>query len=172
MSYPAFLECLSDIDLRLTGINRAKIRRDFLRAVGPMSLDADSETRPPLEARAKVEQALPDTSAEAGEKRRALSRVLGSLSAEDRLLIRLRFYEGLTAREIAAATGEPDPMAVYRRIERVCKNLAERAESEGVADVLLSGDPAVLADSGLPPELATELPAAAAEVIARKQEGT
>ena len=55
-----FLKGLSEVDARPTGINRAKIHRDFLRAVGPMSLDLDAEAGPPVEAQAEVESVLPD----------------------------------------------------------------------------------------------------------------
>lgn len=153
IGYTVFLDALSEIDERLSGINRAKIQRDYLRAVGPMSLDLDADAGPPLEARAQVETVLPDRATAVAEERRALWALLQELSAEDRVLIRLRFYEGLTAKQIAAALGGGDPMEIYRRIDRVCKALAKSARAAGSERLLRAAEASDLADSGLPEAL-------------------
>ncbi|HET6579149.1 MAG TPA: sigma-70 family RNA polymerase sigma factor [Gemmatimonadales bacterium] len=59
--------------------------------------------------------ALDDASA-AGALRSAVAR----LSAEDQSLLRLRFEQELTAREIATLVGLPSPFHVYRRLRIVC----------------------------------------------------
>jgi len=84
------------------------------------------------------------------ERRKALWKLVEVLAAEDRLILRLRFFEGLTAKQIARAIGAPEPMAIYRRIERICHGLRVRAESAGLEGLLLEGDLAELADT---PEL-------------------
>jgi RNA polymerase sigma factor (sigma-70 family) len=158
ISYESFLKGLSEIDTRLTGINRAKIHRDFLRAIGPMSLDLDMEAGPPIEAQAEVESTLPDEQVEVGEERQAFWELLRELPPEDRLLIRLRFYEGMTAKQIAAAIKGRDPMEIYRRIERICNNLAKKAKAAGIDRVLIEAEPRSLADSGIPEALEGEAP--------------
>jgi RNA polymerase sigma factor (sigma-70 family) len=47
----------------------------------------------------------------------AVRRVVNRLSADDRLLLRLRFGQELTAREIAAVLGLTSPLHVYRRLD-------------------------------------------------------
>jgi RNA polymerase sigma factor (sigma-70 family) len=54
------------------------------------------------------------------DREAAVGRILGELSPSDQLLLRLRFEEGLTAREIAPLLGLPSQFHVYRRIETVC----------------------------------------------------
>jgi RNA polymerase sigma factor (sigma-70 family) len=54
------------------------------------------------------------------DRQAALRRALNELSPGDQLLLRLRFEEGLTAREIAPLLGQASQFYVYRRIEVVC----------------------------------------------------
>ncbi len=149
LRFDRFIERLSAVEAKLSAINRAKIRRDIERARGPLSLDTDEEG-PPLEARAAVRPPTPEDDAALAERRRALWRLIQDLPANDRLLVRLRFFEGLTAKQIAAAIGSPDPMEIYRRVERVCLDLRRRAKVLGVDEVLRDGDLADLADTAGP----------------------
>ena len=54
------------------------------------------------------------------DRQAALRRALDELSPNDQLLLRLRFEENLTAREIAPLLGLASQFHVYRRIETVC----------------------------------------------------
>jgi RNA polymerase sigma factor (sigma-70 family) len=54
------------------------------------------------------------------DRRAALRRALNELRPGDQLLLRLRFEEDLTAREIAPLLGLASQFHVYRRIETVC----------------------------------------------------
>jgi RNA polymerase sigma factor (sigma-70 family) len=54
------------------------------------------------------------------DRRAALRRALNELRPSDQLLLRLRFEEDLTAREIAPLLGLASQFHVYRRIETVC----------------------------------------------------
>jgi RNA polymerase sigma factor (sigma-70 family) len=56
----------------------------------------------------------------------SLHRAIDLLCPGDRLLIRLRFEQELTAREIAPLLGLPSPFHVYRRLDRVCGELRAR----------------------------------------------
>jgi DNA-directed RNA polymerase specialized sigma subunit len=68
---------------------------------------------------------LPDTtqSADAGiviaETRAGLSAEIEALPAADRMLIKLRFEDNLSAKEIAEVIGAPTPFHVYRRLNHV-----------------------------------------------------
>jgi RNA polymerase sigma factor for flagellar operon FliA len=146
LRYSNFIQKLAGVEGRLSSINRAKIRRDIERARGPLSLD-NNEDGPPLEARAAVRARTPEDETALAERRKALWGLIEGLPDEERLLIRLRFFEGLTAKQIAAAIGVAEPMQIYRRIERVCLELRRRAKEGGVDLVLLEGDPAELADT-------------------------
>ncbi len=61
----------------------------------------------------------------------ALRRVLASLEAEDRLILRMRFADGLTIRAIAAAL-KLDPRPMYTRVQRLLLEVRRRIEAEGV----------------------------------------
>jgi RNA polymerase sigma factor (sigma-70 family) len=66
------------------------------------------------------------------ESQRALDAVVRSLEPGDQLLLRLRFSDGLTVREIADALGSDSQMAVYRRIQALLATLRARLEEVGV----------------------------------------
>jgi RNA polymerase sigma factor (sigma-70 family) len=61
----------------------------------------------------------------------ALDRALATLDPADRLLLRLRFDDGLPAAEIARLTGAPTPFHVYRRIDRLLTRLRKVLEASG-----------------------------------------
>lgn len=72
----------------------------------------------------------------------ALEGALSRLASEDRLIIRLRFLEGLSVAHIARTLGlEQKPL--YRRIERVLRKLRRGLEDRGVTG---AGVAALLAD--------------------------
>jgi len=152
LAFTIFIQKLANVESLLSPINRAKIRRDIERSRGPISLDAE-DTGPPIEAKAETKVRTPEDEALLQERRGALWKLVEALPAEDRLILRLRFFEGLTAKQIARAVGTPEPMAIYRRIERICHGLRQRAESVGLEALLLEGDLAELADT---PELEPE----------------
>lgn len=66
----------------------------------------------------------------------ALQQAMGSLSGRDRLLLRFRFEDGRSAREIADAMGFPSPFHVYRRLKKVLDELRVRLREQGVSDSL------------------------------------
>ncbi len=133
LSYTDFLGYLSEVDGRLTGINRAKIRRDRMKALKPASLDVEREHGPPVETQALVERPAADAPGLRQEAAGLLLELLDELPAEDRLLLRLRFHEALTAPEIARVLNVPDPASIYRRLDRLCRALGKRAAATGVA---------------------------------------
>jgi RNA polymerase sigma factor for flagellar operon FliA len=66
----------------------------------------------------------------------ALQTAIGELPPEDRLIMRLRFWNGMSVPEIARATGL-DQKPIYRRIERTLGVLRSRLEALGVSDAPL-----------------------------------
>jgi RNA polymerase sigma factor (sigma-70 family) len=62
----------------------------------------------------------------------ALVAAIESLEPQDRLLVKLRFYKGLTAKEVAASMGLPSQFHVYRRLKRVTRELRERLSERGI----------------------------------------
>jgi RNA polymerase sigma factor (sigma-70 family) len=69
------------------------------------------------------------------ERSRALDAALERLDPEDRLLLRFRFGEELTAREIAKLMRLPTVFHVYRRIDRVLGQLRASLHGFGVREV-------------------------------------
>lgn len=68
--------------------------------------------------------------------RRGLTAALRSLSAEDRLLVKLRFEDGLRIVDIARTLRRPEK-PLYRRIERVLARLRCELEARGLSEDLL-----------------------------------
>ncbi len=86
------------------------------------SLEGASEEEEP----AKELQDLrpnPEAQAAVSEERAALAQALSRLSKPDRLLLRLRFEQGLTLDQVARLTGIGGPQAADRRIREVLERL-------------------------------------------------
>jgi RNA polymerase sigma factor (sigma-70 family) len=60
------------------------------------------------------------------ERYDALSRAVAGLAPADQLLLRLRFEEGLSARQISVLLSFPTPFHVYRRVDALCGLLRAR----------------------------------------------
>ncbi|MBW3630021.1 MAG: sigma-70 family RNA polymerase sigma factor [Gemmatimonadetes bacterium] len=68
------------------------------------------------------------------ELNEALEASVARLKARDRLLLRLRFDDGLSAREIAQIMDFPSPFHVYRRLQEVLGELRGSLATRGVLD--------------------------------------
>lgn len=96
------------------------VRRRLIDLVGtPDALDAvaDLAQPDPLEALDHTDRSV------------ALRRALDELEPADRLLLKLRYEQDLTAREIATLLGLPTPFHVYRRARLVCGWLHARLKA-------------------------------------------
>ena len=103
-------------------------QRDPLRPVevGGAPLDLIAATAGPDAA---VEQAESDE--EAARTARASAEALSTLPPEDQVIVRLRFYEGLSVADVARALGvEQKPL--YRRLERTLAQLRSQLERRGI----------------------------------------
>lgn len=74
----------------------------------------------------------PDGELEALEIESAVDCALSELPVPDRLLIRLRFEDGLPVPEIAALLGETSPFRTYRRIDRILERLRRALDESGI----------------------------------------
>jgi RNA polymerase sigma factor (sigma-70 family) len=72
---------------------------------------------------------------EAGDQERqvkaALQHAMASLTVQDRLVLTMRFRDGRSVAEIAGALGL-EQKALYRRVERILKDLRRQLEADGV----------------------------------------
>jgi RNA polymerase sigma factor (sigma-70 family) len=75
----------------------------------------------------------PAAALQASELRRTLETALGGLGARDRLLLKLRFDDDLSAREIAGLMGYQTPFHVYRRLSVLFGTLRVALRRGGVA---------------------------------------
>jgi len=73
-----------------------------------------------------------DRQLRSAELHEALNSAQATLSAEDRLLLQLRFDEDLSAAAIAAILDMPSPFHVYRRLQTVCDELRRRLAARGI----------------------------------------
>jgi RNA polymerase sigma factor for flagellar operon FliA len=70
--------------------------------------------------------------AESDEQGRAVERALHQLPAEDQVMLRLRFWEGLSVADVARGLGVPQK-PLYRRIERVLGQMRNLLEQSGLS---------------------------------------
>lgn len=68
----------------------------------------------------------------ARETRQCLSRALDTLSAADRLILKLRFEDGLSASEISQTVGLATPFHVYRRLDSIIATLRRTLVARGI----------------------------------------
>lgn len=80
----------------------------------------------------------PSQNPELALRRRELEEALGAavdaLDSQEQLMIKLRFYEGMAAREISDLMKLPSRFHVRRRIRSALATVRERLEAAGVAD--------------------------------------
>ena len=76
----------------------------------------------------------PDRELQSAELHQALYTARATLSAEDRLLLQLRFDEDLSAAAIASILGMPSPFHVYRRLKTVCDELRRHLTARGIEE--------------------------------------
>jgi RNA polymerase sigma factor (sigma-70 family) len=76
----------------------------------------------------------PETHLRANELNRALLSALMGLEPRDRLLLKLRFADGLAAREIGQVMRFPTPFHVYRRLNTLLRELRTALAQRGVQD--------------------------------------
>ena len=74
----------------------------------------------------------PDAELAAKERRQALEAALGRLGPRDRLLLKLRFEDDLSAREIAGLMLFSTPFHVYRRLTSVVRALGTLVRQSGI----------------------------------------
>jgi DNA-directed RNA polymerase specialized sigma24 family protein len=74
----------------------------------------------------------PDVELARAERMRGLGAALDGLTPADRLLLRLRFGEEATAREIARLMRFPTVFHVYRRLDRLMKDLRRALDALGI----------------------------------------
>ncbi len=87
-----------------------------------------------IEAIADGARPSPELALRAEELSQALVNALSDLPARDRILLKLRFEDDASAREIATMMGFPSPFHVYRRLTAVLDQLRRHLESHGVSD--------------------------------------
>lgn len=64
----------------------------------------------------------------------ALGRALEGLEVEDRVLLRIRFEDGISVPAMARSLGQDSPFALYRRLDRILKALRDRLREFGIDD--------------------------------------
>lgn len=90
----------------------------------------DTIGAPNSEADVPLTQA--EASAGAAAAARALTRALGALPAQDRIIIRMRFDDGFSVAEIAKAL-KLEQKPLYRRVEKLLFDLRRALEGSGVS---------------------------------------
>lgn len=119
--------------LRAQDSNRpsAEARRDARRRLADLTA-AGIDVTPLL----KSDDADPEERLRETELSAILQSTLGDLKPSDRLLLKLRFEDGLTAQEIATALELPTPFHVFRRLNALYGQLRKRLRSRGVENHL------------------------------------
>jgi RNA polymerase sigma factor (sigma-70 family) len=76
---------------------------------------------------------LPEEVVASLQERRRLQQALSELPADERLMLRLHYEQGLTLAEVARLTGQPDAFRVHRRIRAALDRLAALLSDPGTA---------------------------------------
>ncbi len=76
----------------------------------------------------------PDVQVEHAEQRALLREALAQLDVHDRLILRLRFEDGLSVPEIARLVGADSPFKVYRQLDKVLSTLRRILQAAGIHD--------------------------------------
>lgn len=76
----------------------------------------------------------PERELRTAQLHQALDACMSKLSSDDRLLLKLRFDDELSAQAIATIIGMPSPFHVYRRIKSVLQHLRQQLAERGVVD--------------------------------------
>jgi RNA polymerase sigma factor for flagellar operon FliA len=98
------------------------------RPMRPMPAGPDPLAEAPAEDRA--DDLVAEDEAEAGK--RVIESMLQRLPPDDQLMLRMRFWEGMTVAEIARGLGIPQK-PLYRRMERALANLRSYLEQSGIS---------------------------------------
>lgn len=77
---------------------------------------------------------LPDAELEHTERRAVLDAALAQLDVSDRLILRLRFEDGLSVPEIARLVGVDSPFKIYRQLDKVLATVRKHLEAAGIHD--------------------------------------
>jgi RNA polymerase sigma factor (sigma-70 family) len=107
--------------------NDAQCARDFRRRLHALSseeLDVAQVQRDP--------QPIADDWLRLNELQGALDAALSTLTDADRLLLKLRFEDDMSAQHIADLLGFPSPFHVYRRIRRLVAELRVQLLARGI----------------------------------------
>ena len=67
------------------------------------------------------------------ERRAILAAALAALEPSERLILRLRFEDGVAVPEIARLLSRPSPFALYREIDRLLARLRAALEARGIS---------------------------------------
>jgi RNA polymerase sigma factor for flagellar operon FliA len=99
----------------------------------PRRLEGDKELLDRAADTPRVDQAVADREAveRIPQLATALRNAVRSLTVQDRLVLVMRFHDGKSVPQIAAALGLDQKM-LYRRIERLLKDIRQHLESQGV----------------------------------------
>jgi RNA polymerase sigma factor (sigma-70 family) len=87
-----------------------------------------------LEAIEDETDALPDLELERAEQRAVLDAALAQLDVTDRLILRLRFEDGLSVPEIARLVGVDSPFKIYRQLDKLLAAVRKYLEAAGIHD--------------------------------------
>ena len=104
--------------------DRARRRRLVDMMVDELNPDGQRDTRAMNPERELLNQELSQ----------ALESALAQLEPEDRLLLQLRYYDGLPVRKVALVMRYPTVFHVYRRLKPLLRALREQLEERGFKD--------------------------------------
>ena len=87
-----------------------------------------------LEALEADADAVPDLELERAEQRAVLEAALAQIDVTDRLILRLRFEDGLSVPEIARLVGVDSSFKIYRQLDKVLATVRKHLEAAGIHD--------------------------------------
>ena len=124
--------CLDHLRQRYGRATEDKVRSRPVRLARRQLADLLTDELDPSRLSSGATADNPETRLRRDELSGALAAALTSLEPRDRLLVKLRFDDGLPAREIGLIMGFATPFHVYRRLNTLLERLREALRQRGV----------------------------------------
>ncbi len=134
ISFEDFCNRADQIEQTLHQKTRWKLSREWIRFLPPLSLDPDDtmSTRGVIPGDDSKDDLSPEEQLIQSDSQRALLEAFKTLSSEQRLIVHLHFYRGLTLKEIVRILRMKNIWQVHRRLHKALKQLREEFRKKNI----------------------------------------
>ena len=134
ISFEDFCSRADQIEQAIHQKTRWKLSREWIRSLPPLSLDPDDtmSTRGVIPDDDSKDDPSPEEQLIQSDSKNALLEAFKTLSPEQRLIVHLHFYRGLTLKQIARVLRMKNIWQVHRRLHKALKQLREEFRKKNI----------------------------------------